>query len=111
MSENKYEKGKIYKITDVAYNDCYYRSTIEPLTKRMIHHKHKYLNQNASQETCVRSVNSIFNKYGFENCKIELVENFPCASKEELAKREGHYIKNNECVNKQSNVAGRTKDE
>ena len=111
MSENKYEKGKIYKITDVAYNDCYYGSTIEPLTERMIHHKHKYLNQNASQETCVRSVNSIFNKYGFENCKIELVENFPCASKEELVKREGHYIKNNECVNKQSNVAGRTKDE
>ena len=95
----------------MAYNDCYYGSTIEPLTKRMIHHKHKYLNQNASQETCVRSVNSIFNKYGFENCKNELVENFPCASKEELVKREGHYIKDNECVNKQSNVAGRTKDE
>ena len=93
MSENKYEKGKIYKITDVAYNDCYYGSTIEPLTKRMIHHKHKYFNQNTSQDTCVRSVNSIFNKYGFENCKIELVENFPCASKEELVKREGHYIK------------------
>ena len=93
MSENKYQKAKIYKITDVAYNDCYYGSTIEPLTKRMIHHRHKYFNQHTSQETCVRSVNSIFNKYGFENCKIELVENFPCTSKEELVKREGHYIK------------------
>ena len=111
MSEIKYQKGKIYKITDVAYSDCYYGSTIEPLTKRMIHHKHKYFNQNVSQETCVRSVNSIFKKYGFENCKTELVENFPCTSKEELAKREGHYVKNSECVNKQCNVAGRTKEE
>ena len=29
-------------ITDVAYQERYYGSTIEPLTKRMIHHKHKF---------------------------------------------------------------------
>ena len=110
MSESKYQKGRIYKITDVAYNDCYYGSTIEPLTKRMIHHKHKCFNQNISQETCVRSVNSIFNKYSLENCKIELVENFPCTSKEKLVKREGH-IRNNECVNKEFNVSERTTEE
>ena len=41
-----------------------------------------------------------------ENCKIELVENYACNSKEELNAREGFYIQNNECVNKL--VAGRT---
>ena len=44
-----------------------------------------------------------------ENCKIELVENYPCNSKEELTAREGFYIQSNECVNKL--VAGRTQRE
>ena len=44
MSDNKYQKGNIYiyMITDVAYQERYYGSTIEPLPKRMIHHKHKF---------------------------------------------------------------------
>jgi hypothetical protein len=41
----------------------------------------------------------IFEIYGVENCKIELVELFPCHSKEELNAREGFYIRGNECVN------------
>ena len=109
MGENKYEKGKIYMITDVAYNERYYGSTIEPLNKRMIHHKHRYVNQNSGKETCLRSANALFNKYGYENCKIELVENYPCSSKEELRKREGLHIRKNQCVNKY--IAGRTQDE
>jgi hypothetical protein len=34
------------------------------------------------------------------SAKIELVENCPCNSKEELLQREGYYIRNNNCVNK-----------
>ncbi len=34
------------------------------------------------------------------NCKIELVDHFPCNSKEELHQREGEHVRNNECVNK-----------
>jgi hypothetical protein len=52
------------------------------------------------------TVSVIFDKYGVQNCKIELVENYPCNSKNELMKREGYYIQNNECINKC--VAGRT---
>ena len=48
-------------------------------------------------------------EYGVANCKIELIENYPCNSKEELLRREGEYIKNIECVNKC--VAGRTAKE
>jgi hypothetical protein len=36
----------------------------------------------------------------YEDAKILLVETCPCNNKEELAKAEGNYIKNNECVNK-----------
>ena len=109
MSENKYHKGQIYKITDVAYTECYYGSTIEPLNKRMVHHRHRYINRDSGKETCIRSVNVLFDKYGLENCKIEWVEDYPCNSKKELARREGFYIQNNRCVNK--NVAGRTNEE
>ena len=109
MSENKYQKGQIYKITDVAYTECYYGSTIEPLNKRMVHHRHRYTNRDNGKETCIRSVNALFDKYGLENCKIEWVEDYPCNSKKELARREGFYIQNNACVNK--NVAGRTSEE
>ena len=44
-----------------------------------------------------------------DNCKIELIENYCCECKEELLRREGHYIRENECVNKL--IAGRTKKE
>ena len=48
----------------------------------------------------------LFEKHGVENCKIELIETFPCSSKSELESREGHHQPRNECVNK--NVARRS---
>jgi hypothetical protein len=48
----------------------------------------------------------LFDKYGVENCKIELIENFPCKSKKELDQREGEIIKAIICINKV--VAGRS---
>ena len=47
----------------------------------------------------------LFNEYGLDNCKIELIENFLCNSKEELHAREGQYQRHIDCINK--NVAGR----
>jgi hypothetical protein len=46
---------------------------------------------------------------GLKNCKIELIEYFPCNTLQELRKREGEHIKNTECVNKR--VEGRTNKE
>jgi hypothetical protein len=40
---------------------------------------------------------------------IELIESYPCNSKDELHAREGHHQKLNECVNK--NMAGQTPSE
>jgi hypothetical protein len=51
----------------------------------------------------------LFDKYGIDNCKIVLVEEVECKSKEDLHKRERYYIENNECVNKY--IPGRTRKE
>ena len=105
---NKYEHGKIYKFCDVAYNLAYYGSTAETLCQRMSRHRSGYRQYKSGKcEKCTSY--DIFDEYGIENCKIELVELYPCASKIELKKREGEHIKNNSCVNKM--IAGRTSPE
>ena len=109
MENNKYEKGKIYLITDVAYTKCYYGSTCEELSKRFWRHKCVYEDFLDGKHSYKHSVCELFNEFGVENCKIELVELFPTQSKIELLQREGYYIKNNVCVNKE--VAGRTPQE
>ena len=105
MENNKYTNGKIYKITDIGYNECYYGSTIERLSGRMGHHRAHYIRYKDQVFNNI-TVFQLFDKYGIENCKIELLENCPCSSKEELLKREGESIRNNACVNKE--VAGRS---
>ena len=96
---NRYEKGKIYKIVDVGYTKCYIGSTCESLSKRMGRHRQnyrRYLNGKDDRFTSFY----MFDEVGVENCKVELVEAYPCNNKEELQRREGFYIKNTECVNK-----------
>ncbi len=99
MSQSMYEKGKIYKIVDCGYNLCYYGSTCQELSNRMAGHRSDYAIYKRTKAHMTQSC-LIFDEYGVENCKIELVELFPCAIKAELHKKEGEYIKNNPCVNK-----------
>lgn len=46
----------------------------------------------------------LFLAYGVENCYIELLETYPCASKEALKSREQHFIRTHDCVNKNSAI-------
>jgi len=87
---SKYQQGKIYKIVCDKTDLVYYGSTIDKLGKRFQHHKcnHKRNKKHASQ---------ILLEMG--ECKIELVEYFPCNSKKELLERENYYIENNKCCN------------
>ena len=80
-------------------------STTEKLSKRSARHK-KYCKHCLEQNRIDTKAIDSFEEYGIDNCKIELIENYPCQTKEELLRREGHHIKSNDCVNKQ--VAGRT---
>ena len=105
---NRYENGKIYKIVDVGYNKCYIGSTCEKLSKRMDRHRNcykRYLETGKGDTNALK----LFDEYGVENCKIVLIENYPCNDKEDLLRKEGEHIRNTECVNKQ--VAGRTPQE
>ena len=105
---NKYANGKIYKITDNAYTKFYIGSTIQPLSSRMSGHRRNfkcYLDGKVYLTTSFL----LFEEFGIENCKIELIEEYPCENLEQLLKKEGEYIKSTECVNK--NVLGRTSKE
>ena len=106
MGTNKYENGKIYLITDIAYTKFYYGSTCESLSKRLWRHKHVYKEYLQGKTAYKNSICLLFDEFGCENCKIELVELFPTNSKIELRQREGYYQKNNPCINKV--IAGRT---
>ena len=97
-----YANGRIYKIEPICEhdeNEVYYGSTCQLLCKRMDSHRRDYkcwLNNKRDKTSSY----DLFEKYGIENCKIYLVELYPCETKEELLAREGYYIKNNKCVNR-----------
>ena len=82
-----YQQSKIYKIVDLNEEMVYVGSTTASLSKRMAGHRGDYKKKNYV------SSHDIFDKYGIENCKILLLENYPCSNREELHKREGEYIK------------------
>ena len=105
---NKYQNAKIYKITDIAYNKCYIGSTTEELSQRMARHRRDFKQFLISDKRFISSYD-LFNEYGVENCKIELIEYYKCDTLQELRRKEGEHIKNTECVNKR--VAGRTDKE
>ena len=107
-NENMYQNGKIYKIIDSGYNACYYGSTVQSLSKRLSTHKKDY-GKYCEGKKRFSTIFSMFDEYEPDNCKIELVELFPCNSKMELHKKEGEYIRNNECVNKY--IPGRSAEE
>ena len=88
---NKYNRGKIYKITSKHHPLPYYGSTCQPLAKRLGDHVRAYKSQ--------KKYFSVFLILECGDYKIELVEKYACNDKRELEKRETYYIKNNECVN------------
>jgi hypothetical protein len=87
-----YQKGKIYKLWSPSKNLVYYGSTIETLTSRLSKHIYTYKKKN---NYCYS-----FLVLDCEDYKMELVEEYPCNNKTQLLKKEGEYIRANECVNK-----------
>ena len=99
MTDNKYANGKIYRIVDIGFNKCYIGSTVQPLCKRMSKHRTEFKGYRAEKTRFMTSF-GLFEEYGVENCKIELIEEYSCETKEQLLQREGYYIRLVECVNK-----------
>ena len=77
-----YKNGKIYKIT-CETGKVYIGSTIKTLKKRLSIHKSR-------NECCTKD---------FINPKIELIETYPCKTKQELLWKEREWVEKSECVN------------
>ena len=92
--ENEYQNSKVYRICDVAYTKFYYGSTVQPLAMRMGGHRAGYVQYKLGIGRKMSSYD-IFDEFGIHNCKIELVELYPCDSKVELERREGYHIQIN----------------
>ena len=81
---NKYENGKIYKITNTVTDDIYVGSTVNPLEVRFKKHlrfARKEIYKNIK-------LYKLMNDIGFDKFSIALIEDFPCENKTELCKRE-----------------------
>ena len=95
----EYRISKIYKIVPLnSDDDCdvYYGSTVQKyLCVRMQQHICAY-----KKKAVYYSVFKLFEKYGIEGLVIELVESYPCNSRDELNMRESYFIRKFKCVNK-----------
>ncbi len=98
---NKFQNGKIYKIINDINDECYIGSTCNTLLCRWNVHKN---HAKCQDSRLYRMINEI----GIDHFKIELFEEYPCETKEQLLQREGYFIKLFGTLNK--NIAGKCKD-
>ena len=100
-----YQNGKIYTLKSPNCDKYYIGSTTQLLCKR----KQKHITQSKINNNDRKTTSKIIVDAG--DCFIQLLESFPCNTKEELLKREGELIRQykNELVNVR--IEGRTSKE
>lgn len=104
-----YTLTKIYKIESHLGDKIYVGSTAKQyLSQRFQQHKNSYKQWKEGKVNKVTSYD-LFDEYGPENCQIVLIEEYSCNSKDAKNAREGHHIKELNCVNRV--VVGRTQQE
>ena len=107
-SKVDYKQGKIYRLWRLDSDMIYIGSTTTILSHRLSQHKQDFKRYTDNKKVYITSF-KLF-ELGIDDVRIELVESFPCDTKEELMKREGFYIrKYKHCVNKV--IVGRTDKE
>jgi hypothetical protein len=104
MNNNSFKRGKIYTIRSHKTPLIYVGSTTQKhLSNRLSGHKTQYKRYKKDKAGFCASFDILEID---ENCYIELYEEYPCDSKEQLDKREGQVIRELDCCNKR--IAGRT---
>ena len=96
IKTSNYSQGKIYKIVCNKTGLVYIGSTCRSLDERLKEHEYdskRYLEKKTN--IFISSIYVTFSK----DCKIELIENYPCQNRKELEKKEYYYIANMECIN------------
>jgi hypothetical protein len=102
-----YSLGKIYKLVSDFTDDIYIGSTCQRLLSSRLTEHNKFYKKVVKGTANQNLRSSEIVKYG--DCKIILIEHYPCASKYELEARERYHIENNKCVNK--NIPTRSRQE
>jgi len=100
MARN-YQQAKIYCIkvnTEEEYLPYVGSSCKRLLSQRMNQHRDDYKKWKKGKHNFVSSF-TLFEKYGIENCFIELIELFPCKCNDELRKKEREHIEKMKCIN------------
>ena len=103
-----YKNGKIYKLISDETKEVYIGSTTKKyLCQRMASHRTHY---KIWQEKGNVVPVTAFKILKFKDCKIVLIEDYPCKTKDELLSRERYWIeKTSTAVNKC--IPGRTSKE
>jgi hypothetical protein len=104
---NRYQQGKVYAIRSHQTDKWYLGSTCLTLTKRLCYHKTSLLHYNSTGDKYC----SAMEMFKHNDYYIELIENFPCQSKNELNKREGELIRIHKTSLVNIYIAGRTTQE
>jgi len=108
VNQTSYQNGKIYKIWSLETDRIYIGSTCDTLTNRMCGHRRTYKSWKESKINNVSKSAILFDLVGLENCKIELIHNFPCESKSELEAEEGCVMRDNKDLIVNRCIAGRS---
>lgn len=91
-----YSKGKVYKIISNESEAVYIGSTTQLLCSRISGHRRDYRRYVEGVGVYISS----FEILQYPDAKIVLVESCPCNTKEELLRKEQHYIDSLNCCNK-----------
>lgn len=89
---NKYSNSKIYKIYSDIGECVYIGSTILRLCARMSTHRTGYRKYIINSKNYCSSF-KLFDMYGIDNCKIELIEKINCLDIDDVHKKENEYIR------------------
>ena len=92
-----YTKGKIYSIRSHHTDDIYIGSTCRTLCQRLATHRYSLNSVERGNKNKSLTSHPLLK---LDDHYIELIENCPCNSKEELLQREGYYIRSMKCLNK-----------
>ena len=114
---NKYHHSKIYRIVAITADGViqpkiYIGSSVQKyLSRRLAQHRdtHRLWRIGTLHKKC-KSID-IFEEYGIDNCKIQLICDYKCENKEQLQKRELEIIKATEgCINNHTSVYEKTEE-
>ena len=101
-----YKNGRIYKILNSIDDEIYVGSTTASLSRRMGKHRSDHRCNEKKQKY---KIYTHMTKVGADNFYIELIEAYPCNSKEELDAKEGQWIRQIGTLN--TIINGRTKND